>query len=191
MFLPTELECTECHGALDTDYRPSFVKVYTGEGVRNATSFHKKCKQCCIQYYESYSCKGSTVTYTEGCVQDKYILMSSKTAFETLYLRTISDLIEVAAVTFTSAAESYGVTHNMTFEKQRLEDAYFIYRLIQSSGNLVITRNPTSCRLDVEQACKEYLDALHLNSNEFIDHSCSVNGCAQGFVVADGIEKVS
>ncbi len=48
----------------------------------------------------------------------------------------------------------------------------------------------TSHHLDIEALCEKTWDAIVERSNEWIHHSCSVKGCAEGYVTVDGIEKV-
>lgn len=194
VLVTSEKICDDCSADLVTENRPTFVTLYTVRGKCTATSFHKRCAVCKTRHHVTYkvSKDGGTV-FTQNSISQDYMLTSSKTGFEILYLRTIADLIETAALSFTGAAESYTTTHGVHMERQRLEDAYFLFRLISMSKNdtVRVTHADTSNRLDLETACYDALECISFGDNPFIGHACDVKGCKEGFVMADGIEKVN
>lgn len=197
VLIPVDTSCQECGGNLQTDSRPSFITLYTVNGSKKGSSYHKRCSTCKITYNHSFTVKDVITTYSHCSLTQEILLTSSVTGFEMLYLRTISDLIDVAAITFTSASHAYKVTHSVPLERQRLEDAYFIRKLLQQNsarcedGTLCLHRNPISNRFDIEAACEKVMGAFLFDENPYIKHACDTKGCREGFAMADGIEKVS
>ena len=93
--------------------------------------FHKKCQACGTKYYLSYHQDSDGVKYfREGSISCQYIILSSRTCFEVCYIKTMSDLIENTGVAFSAIAESYECTHSDYLEPQRLEEAYYVLRLL-------------------------------------------------------------
>lgn len=88
----------------------------------------------------------------------------------------------------------YETTHRVALERQRLEEVYFLWRLLSvykdSGTSFQIIQREESCRANIESLCAKADDLVCLQQEDFIDHVCQTNGCAQGFVMADGIEKV-
>lgn len=124
-----------------------------------------------------------------------YVLLSNRTGFQKSYLRSISDIIEVGALSFTAAAESYETTHECTMERQRLEEGYFVTKLMaiyEKNGiPFKVNQKDESCRIDLELLCEKALEMVLGDENCYHKHSCNFPGCKEGFLMADGIEKVS
>ena len=155
----------------------------------------KKCKKCQMKYYLSFTqSSDGKKTFKDKSMCEKYIIISSQTGFETSFLRTTSDLIETAALTFSAATESYERTHSVSLERQRLEEAYFVVKLLETFRSncqpLSFNQRDSSCRLDLESACLTAMELICASDNVFHNHSCDVTGCKEGVLVADGIEKV-
>ena len=195
ILIPQATACTECNGYLVTESRPSLVNLYANSGRKKASLFHKKCANCRMKFYLSYKVSADGVKAFDGqCRTDEYFLISSKTGFQTLFLKITSDLIETAGITFTAAAESYETTHKDHMERQRLEEAYFLLKLIEFYSaygeDLCVDVKDETCRVDLESLCKKALALMTYEDNPFIHHTCDTAGCKEGFAMADGIEKV-
>ena len=48
-----------------------------------------------------------------------------------------------------------------------------------------------SDRIDIEDVCDEAVQIVFTSENSWKGHRCDVAGCAEGFVVCDGNEKLS
>ena len=195
ILLPDECVCTECRQDLITDSRPSSLSVYTNTGILNALNYHKSCRNCRKRFYYSYiSTSDGRRTYRPHLSSQDYFVITSQTAFEIAYLRSISDLIDGGAVSFTAASECYQTTTGVEMERQRLEEAYFLWRLLEvymdNGVAFNICERDTSFHLDLDKMCADVLDSFHL-TDEFVNHKCDSKGCSEGFLMADGIEKVS
>lgn len=195
VFIPDEKLCSTCDATLITEGRPSIISVYTNNGLQYGNSYHKKCTHCRSRYYHSYivNSDGAKIIRVQS-TEHSHFMISSQTAFEVAYLRATCDLIEGAAVSFTAASECYETTHGVALERQRLEEAYFLWRLIllhrESKSVLCIDKRDESCRMNIELLCKKASDSANLQLEDFVDHTCKTKGCAEGFAMADGIEKV-
>lgn len=171
------------------------MTVYGIKGPRAALSYHKKCATCSSKYYSGYiqtqDCKKQ---FQPEALDQCNFFTSNRTAFETHYLKTITDLIEVAGVSFRSLSDSYNCTHDCELEPQRLEEAYFLRRLLlrftQTNMPMILEQRDDSCRLDIEEVCRQCLDAQPDTLRQFDKHQCTTPGCSEGFLMADGIEKV-
>jgi hypothetical protein len=193
--MPTEEACS-CEELLITDPRPSIITIYTHDGPTKGTNYHKKCKTCGIKYYYSYlEDLSGAKTFRSTSLDLAFFCLSSKSGYAKNYLKSTADLIELGAVTFTALCDSYTATHGLTLERQRLEEAYFAYRLVdvflRNGHKAQMMREGASHRLDIEDMCRRGLEVLLMEDNVYRTHSCDKPGCREGFVKADGIEKVS
>ena len=57
--------------------------------------------------------------------------------------------------------------------------------------SLKVYQRDDSARIDLELLCSEVLETMQPTDNGFLRHKCDVPGCKEGFLMADGIEKVS
>lgn len=55
---------------------------------------------------------------------------------------------------------------------------------------LTVKFDVDSCRKDLERACAGILERMAPIDEKFQLHKCDTAGCKEGFVMADGIEKV-
>lgn len=193
ILIPSEILCTLCNADLTTYSRPSTVSLYTNYGLKKASSFHKKCSTCNTKYYTSYIQDQQGVkTFRKDAAESDHFIISSRTGFEVALLNSFSDLIATTGVTFSGISESYEVTHGVAMEKQRFEEAFFLMSLLKlytsSDRALFVPQKDDSCRINLEKLCRDAV--LHVCENQFLHHKCSIVGCSEGFVMADGVEKV-
>ena len=144
-----------------------------------------------MKFYYSYTVDMNGVkVFTPGPLSNKYFMITSKIGYATQFLCTTADTIETAAVSFTSICECYDTTHNTQIERQRLEEAYFIQRsiLITNAPTRVPERDDND-RVDLESLCKEVMEELP-KEDPYARHACTTDGCREGFMMADSIEKV-
>lgn len=197
ILLPTQTKC-RCESHLCIDRRPAIVNIYTTAGLVVGHSYHKKCTACGDLYYYSYTNSKTDAAkprlFHQYAMEQECLLVSSKTCFQTQYLKEVSVLIEISAVPFTSVAENFEALHSTDLDATRLEEGYFLYKLLaiyqENDMQLSITYNNESCRKDLERVCMETIETLITTHIYSPDHQCDITGCAEGFVMADGIEKV-
>lgn len=191
--MPAEAVCS-CNRERQVYARPALVTVITNNGLKRGTSYHKRCCDCGISYYTGYRVING-IKHFKHDQTSSILFISAQTAFRLDYLVMISDMIEVSGTTFTALSESYSVTHDCDLEPTRLEEAYFIHRLLSyfelHDTELCIPQRNVSCRYDIEDLCRQAIE-FNLNAlSMFQDHECSVPGCKEKFAMADGIEKVT
>lgn len=117
---------------MTTYHEPAFIKIVTLHGLKAASSYHKKCSDCKQKYYHSFTrTDEGDVTYRKYCLSQTYLIMSNRSGFEVAYLTTTSDIIEGTGSSFGSIAECYESTHGEAVEPQRLEEGYFLLRLLE------------------------------------------------------------
>lgn len=195
ILLPTLDQCTSCNGNLKTDSRPSVINVIFTDGQKTGHCYHKKCYLCGMLFYYSISKKTSSVrSFYKSANEQEIFTISPKTAFSTLYLRQISAMIEVSSVTFQGISDHYLSMHDYILEKQRIEEAYFLFKLLYTYNSfnlsLDVEYNVESCRKDTERLCKTAVEEMLSMPTDYEQHLCKVPGCKEGFIMADGIEKV-
>lgn len=129
--------------------------------------------------------------YKSESIKNQFFITTSQIGFEIDYMASTADMIETAALSFTATCECYETTHDYALEMQRLEEAYFLYRMLEEANEplTIEQRECSSARIDLEALCKKFLDNLPY-INEYQSHQCDTPGCREGFVMADGIEKV-
>lgn len=102
--------------------------------------------------------------------------------------------VDISALSFTGISDQYFAITKSVIDHQRLEEIYFLYKLIRiysDFGNAVeVNANEDSCRKDIEMLCKTAIETMVTLTNLAEDHQCSIPGCREGFIMADGIEKV-
>ena len=134
VFIPVETTCKNgtCSGDLKTYHTPAFVRIYSSRGMLKASSYHKKCERCQYKYYFSYTqSKEGVKTFTHEALNSEFLLISSRTAFEWVYLRSTADIIENTGSSFTAISDSYESTFLEPLDEMRLEEGYFISRLLK------------------------------------------------------------
>lgn len=196
VLVPETCVCHRCEGELKTDSRPSIVTVYTNTGKEIGHSYHKKCAECGILAYYSYfkHVNGRRTFYTN--VSSKpYFMISGKTVFSDAMVKLCAVQIEISFVSFESVCNQYFALTGDLLDKQRVEEAYFLYRLIDIYNTfdevVDVTTDDDTCRKDIEELCKNVIEDMVTLTNLAEDHQCEIPGCKEGFIVADGVEKVS
>lgn len=95
---------------------------------------------------------------------------------------------------FASVAGNSEALHSKELDATRLEKGYFLYQLLaiyqESDTLLSIIYNNESCREDLERVCMETIETMITTHIHSPDHQCDITGCTEGFVMADGIEKL-
>lgn len=195
VLVPEAVACLKCDADLKTDSRPSLVSVYTNEGKETGHSYHKKCAECGLLAYYSYyrNINGKRTFYTTANTKP-YFLISSKTAFSDALVKQFAAQIEISFVSFESACNQYFALTGDNLDKQRVEEMYFLNKLINTYSSFseeVCVENDDSFRKDIELMCKNAIENMVTLSNLEEDHQCDTPGCKEGFIVADGVEKVS
>ena len=75
------------------------------------------------------------------------------------------------------------------------QEAYFPHRAAvireKNDKHLVLRERDINDRLDIEATCEETLNILGMTDDSVIDHKYTTPGYSEGFIMADGIEKVS
>ena len=86
---------------------------------------------------------------------------------------------------------------------QRLEETWFLFTIVNyyhqreqqsavkfDAKHFSVSAN-SSHRIDIEGLCEKVCQAISDDKNPWIEHSCDVKGCKEGYVTIDGLEKVS
>lgn len=196
--MPLILMCSEviceCGADLKVVPRPSTIKVYTVDGLQEGHSFHKKCGSCQTSYYLSFKVNETGRYFHSNAHLQPYLMISLKTGFGTKFLHFTSNSINTSALSFTAAAEIYLLNHGKSLEEQRLEEGFFLWHLLHTykemDCQMAVHFDEESCRKDIERLCRGAVQHLFLQDT-FQDHICNTPGCREGFVMADGVEKVS
>lgn len=187
--------CHACESELKTNCRPSTISVYTLSGRQCGHSYHKKCTECGLSYYYSYVRKGDGKrTFNRDADSKPFFMISCKTAFSDSYVKLCAVQVEISTISFESVCNQYEALTGDSIDKQRLEEMFFLNRLIQIfrefDNSVVVTTDDESCRKDIESLCKEAVDNMVTLNTLAEDHACDVPGCREGFIMADGVEKV-
>lgn len=196
ILIPLLENCPDCKNTLKTDTRPSLINIFFIDGQKTGHCYHKKCATCKLLVYNTFNKKTNEARIFHKSANDQEVfLLSAKTAVTKLLLRQITAMIEVTAVSFQGLSDSYLAMTDCIFDKQRIEEVYFISKLLDVYNSFDITLevmyDADSCRKDLERLSKEAVEHMLSISTEYEDHQCGVAGCREGFIMADGIEKVS
>ena len=208
----------ECCGApVIMRYRPSFPVVYTIQGVLIAAAFHAYCQHCHFSYYINSCANTDEIEYYHTIGDVEYFQTTLQTIFEVSFLKEVTNLLAFCSTTFEAIANSYNATHGSNdnvklkcFEEyartpkaeykwelnaQRLEEAWFLYKLVEFFSDHGEPRKnyyttPISGRRNIEKLCQDACHHLFIGRPRWIDHQCTVKGCAEGYATVDGNQKV-
>lgn len=195
VLIPQMSTCHLCNGALKTDSRPSILSVYANNGRQYGHSYHKKCSDCGLLIYYSYSrtTNGSRTFYAHSSSKP-YFMISSKTAFSDDMVKLCAVQAEITMINFDSMCNQYLALTGDELDKQRVEEMYFLHRLIETYSEfdelVQVTTSEETYRKDIESLCKNAIENMVTLNNLSEDHQCNVPGCREGFIMADGVEKV-
>ena len=114
---------TCCNSKITLRNRPSFPIVYTLSGTYIAVSYHGHCKTCSTIYHPTYY-EVQKEHYLYDLNDQKYVQISSQTAFEVSYLDSTTNQLSICSSTFESIAELYTINH-------RLSDNLRLSKLLQ------------------------------------------------------------
>ena len=208
---------TCCNAKIILRNRPSFPIVYTTSGTYIAASYSGQCKTCNTAYQPSYY-EVQKEQYFYDLTDQKYLQISSQTAFELSYLDNVTNQLSICSSTFESIAELYTINHRASdnerlskllqfsrvqssempwrLNSQRLEEGWFIYRIglfHQGRGRMKVNMHTelVDCRRDLELLCKGVYDVIITEVPKWLYHTCSTSGCTQRFAVLDGNEKLT
>ena len=100
----THIYLLQCQNILQN--RPSFPIVYTTSGTYIAASYSGQCKTCNTAYQPSYY-EVQKEQYFYNLTNQKYLQISSQTAFELSYLDNVTNQLSICSSTLESIAELY------------------------------------------------------------------------------------
>jgi len=199
--------------------------VYTTKGTLIAAAFAGNCTLCHTTYHSSYyETKDGQQHF--HVVDDKqlYFQTSSKTVFEIELLKQFTAQLVFRACSFESQAEVYNSVHGVNDQHRlvafathfrrsnirgcadgndwqlnvtRLEDGWFVYRLVQEFTGLGILEDvnfgcyTSGNRRNVELLCRRAMMVISVSPPKWIHHCCNVPGCREGMVTIDGNEKLT
>ncbi len=205
-----------CSLAVRLTYRSSFPIVYTTRGTYIAASYHGNCTKCPVYYPSHYEPSANTIVFYSN-PEVQYLQISSQTAFETEYLRTITHSLCICSTTFEALAALYTANNMLndkerldklelfarssrerpwTLNPQRLEEGWFIYNLITfykkwSNPSVNLYTPMTNGRKNLEKLCEHAIDILCVEPPPWINHSCKIPGCAARYATLDGNAKIT
>lgn len=180
------------------------MTLYLRDGAVDAKAYHYSCMKCKTQHWHSYRSSRpskqaeTSRTYLYDAIGCVHFMLSSRTAFSTKYLTEVVTDIELGR-SFEDVKERYNrlygrgtETHRGDVGKQRIEDAFFIVKLLNHfKSDVEVNVSAVSNRIDIDAICDEVLTEIFSHENQWKDHICDVVGCKEGFVVCDGNEKLS
>ena len=168
--------------------RPSHPVVYTTKGTFIAACFSGRCTKCQVSYHHSYyETKEGKQHFYSISSSTQYLQTTTHTVFELELLKQLTMQLAFSACTFESQAAVYDAVHgahdqvrlrefaanfrrsnvvqhvcgnNWRLNVARLEDAWFLYRLIYTYDQLGIleTQDFSHCtpgnRRDIEHLCQ-------------------------------------
>ena len=184
--------------------------MYTTKGTLIA-AFAGNCTHCHITYHSSYYETNDGQQHFHS-IDDKHIYFqtSSQTVFEIELLKQLTAQLTFSACSFESQAEVYNSVHGVNdqhwlaafathFRRSnirgyahgndwqlnvtRLEDGWFLYRLVQEFAGFGILEEVnfgyyTSVnRRNVELLCQRAMMHISISPPKWVQHCCNVPGC--------------
>lgn len=196
--LSTALEkCAYCGEQLSDYTRDTKVTVYTRDGPLEAVHVEARCKDksCRIAYRYGYHLKEGII-YDDDVLKKKYIVTSRYTAFETIYLFEIVQMVFFGTCSFSAITSIYNALHWISISRdierysmyeKRVSRAFFVFALldIKRRYHIPITFDTDS----VDTTLKKHYEELHvLIQKEWGSHQCEVPGCGVALVIDGGLK---
>jgi len=191
VLLPDVMFC--CGKPLKLDGR-SFANltVYTNAGVCKGKSYHGKCK-CGLIYYYGFREMKSVNSRTFTDTKLPYLMFRGGVIFCRELLNNIDLQISIGSVSFEAAAEIYNNLHNpfQLLNPQRLEDAWFVYKILFFESSFSVWPRNVKKELDIEKLCFNVYPLIrNAIDNTWLNHICTAVGCKERLIIIDGNEKL-
>ena len=190
LLLPSKNRCCYKHLNILTAY--ASILVYTENGTVHSRSYHGVCGKCKKAHYHGYSLDKASGE-VEFDDESETLIFNSDTAFSKRFIDYADNMICIGGVSFERTASILNTTFNLKppLNPDRLEAAWFVYRIIKFRRNIPWPRKLKSKELDLEKLCNHvYSDIKEIIERQWVDHVCDEVGCAARFVVVDGNEKL-
>ena len=170
--------------------------------VVSAKAYHLHCSTCKTNHYHSNTENSQPQnqtqrTYLNSILTAEFVLCSKRTAFQRRYLFEVAVELELGR-SFEDIHNWYNRLYGQVdecrgeFYKKRVEDAYFLLKLLEfCECDLTVPISPTSNRINIDELCDAAVEQVFTWENEWKRHKCNIIGCAEGFVICDGNEKLS
>ena len=199
--------------------------VYTTNGTYVAANFSGKCTKCLSVYNHSFfETKEGKQHFYKMTPSTEYLQTTTHTVFSVELLRQLTMQLSFSACTFESQAAVYNAVHGASdqirlrefaahFRRSnmanhadgndwklnvtRLEDAWFVYKLISSFADLNtletqdFSLRTVGNRRDIEHLCQCAMLKIQALPPRWVHHQCGVAGCKEGMITIDGNEKLT
>ena len=190
LLLPSKNRCCYKHLNIITTY--ASILVYTEHGTVHSRSYHSVCGKCKKAHYHGYTLDKASgeVKFDSDSVT---LIFNSDTAFSKKFIDYADNMICIAGVSFERTASVLNTTFklNPPLNPDRLEAAWFVYRIIKFQQSIPWPRKLKSKELDLEKLCNDvYPYIKEIIEQQWVNHVCDEVGCAARFVVIDGNEKL-
>lgn len=133
--------------------------------------------------------------YALGLDND-YFLVTLKIGYSNIYLRSTEDFIEMASITFTSVCERYCSNSRFFLGASVVWGGIFYWLCFSSVCSLqpALSTQPRWYLTQIEHwrynyVCKSYWNSTNEGQSFWLT-LVTHTGCREGFLMADGIEKV-
>ena len=120
-------------------------------------------------------------------------MFNNVSSFEEKFLKYLDNMVCIGAMSFEKIAE---ILYNnwdskSTVNPDRIETAWFIYRMLEFENNFVEWPRCKDKSLDLEALCKVIYPKIRLAVDDiWLRHVCQDQGCKERFIVIDGNEKL-
>jgi len=122
-----------------------------------------------------------------------YLMFRGGVIFCRELLNNIDLQISIGSVSFEAAAEIYNNLHNpfQLLNPQRLEDAWFVYKILFFESSFSEWPRNVKKELDIEKLCFNVYPLIrNAIDNTWLNHICTAVGCKERLIIIDGNEKL-
>ena len=191
VLLPTNLRCCSKVMAILSDYASTLI--YSEHGVSEGRLYHGKCRVCKTIHYHGYKINkiSGEIEFVDN--SSKYLIFNTGIAFTRNFMEHANNIICIGGVSFEKTALIMTRSYNLEpcLNPDRLETAWFIYRIKEFQTMLRWPRKEKSKELDLEEMCRRvYNGVKSAFETRWLNHICEDKGCRGRYVVIDGNEKM-
>ena len=121
------------------------------------------------------------------------IIFNSGIGFSKKLLENVNNIICIGGVSFEKTADIISESHafDPPINPDRLETAWFVFRIIDLISEFPWPRKEKSKELDVEELCRHVFSSIKsILDTKWVNHVCNEKGCKERFIIIDGNEKL-
>ena len=130
--------------------------IYSEHGVSEGRMFHGKCGVCNSCHYHGYKLSKNSNEIEFISNTSEYICFNTGIVFTKNFMEHANIIITIGGISFEKTSQILTKSYQLTppLNPDRLENAWFLYRMMEFKERLPWPRKERSKELHMEELCK-------------------------------------